>query len=105
MNTPYEDMQEFYEECIKGKYNITLEQCREICASPFKLFKKILNGERFISMRFKYFGTFNVSKRRVFYMKKNLIKSYQRGDTSEEVYLKTIKSIEDYEKIMEKSED
>lgn len=59
-------IEEFYE-TIKDKHNISLEECKLICNSPFKLVKEILNKGYLLPIRLKYFGIFAVSQIRLKY--------------------------------------
>lgn len=86
-------IKEFYEE-ISKEYNLSYEECREICTTPFKMLKEIMNTGAFLDVRFKYFGLFKVSKSRLKYNLKGLEEKYSKGQISEKKYLKRKKELE-----------
>lgn len=79
------------------KYNISLEECKLICSSPFKLAKEVLNRGLLKNIRFQYLGTFEVMKRRVKYSLQSLENNFKENKISEKRYLERKKVLENYE--------
>lgn len=79
------------------KYDITLEECKLICNSPFKFVKEILNSGILKNIRLQYFGVFEASSSRIKYSKKNLEESYNKGNISEKRYAMRKKLLDRYE--------
>lgn len=55
------DLIEEYYNSIKDQYpGLTLEQCKEIVSTPFKMVKESMETEELPTIRLKYLGTFVV---------------------------------------------
>ena len=66
-------VEEFYEE-IKNTYpDISLNEFRIICNSPFKFIKEIINRGVLKNVRLQYFGVFEVMPSRVKYSLKTFM--------------------------------
>lgn len=88
MGTTNNLIDEFYEELIEQGIEISKEECKQICESPFKMLKEAITGGTLKDIRLPYFGIFKVNKSRVKYSLKNLEKKFQEGLISEEKYNK-----------------
>jgi hypothetical protein len=89
-------IEEFYN--IEGKnYNISLEECKLICNSPFKFVKEIFSRGMLKNIRLQYFGVFEVSSSRVKYSSKTLEESYTKGLISEKRYKERKEILDKYE--------
>ena len=88
-------IEEFYN--AEGKdYNISLEECKLICNSPFKFVKEILGRGILKNIRLQYFGVFEVSSSRVKYSKKTLEENYNKGLISEKRYKERKETLNNY---------
>ena len=89
-------IEEFYQE--EGhKHSITLEECKLICSSPFKLVKEVFTRGLLKNIRLQYFAVFEIVPGRVKYSLKNLEESYAKGNISEERYNKRKLILSNYE--------
>ena len=93
----YNLIEQFHKE-EGSKYDITLEECKLICSSPFKLIKEVLSRGLLKNIRLQYFGTFEVLGRRVHYSLQSLERNYQENKISEKRYLEKKEILERYEK-------
>lgn len=90
-------VEEFYEE-IKNTYpDISLNEFRIICNSPFKFTKEVINRGTLKNVRLQYFGVFEVMPSRVKYSLKTLENNYKTGKITEERYNKRKEILERYE--------
>lgn len=90
-------VEEFYEE-IKNTYpDISLNEFRIICNSPFKFTKEVINRGTLKNVRLQYFGIFEVMPSRVKYSLKTLENNYKTGKIIEERYNKRKEILERYE--------
>lgn len=90
-------VEEFYEE-IKNTYpDISLNEFRIICNSPFKFTKEVINRGTLKNVRLQYFGVFEVMPSRVKYSLKTLENNYETGKITEERYNKRKEILERYE--------
>lgn len=90
-------VEEFYEE-IKNTYpDISLNEFRIICNSPFKFTKEVINRGTLKNVRLQYFGVFEVMPSRVKYSLKTLENNYKTGKIIEERYNKRKEILERYE--------
>lgn len=90
-------VEEFYEE-IKNTYpDISLNEFRIICNSPFKFTKEVINRGTLKNVRLQYFGIFEVMPSRVKYSLKTLENNYETGKITEERYNKRKEILERYE--------
>ena len=91
-------VEEFYEE-IKNTYpDISLNEFRIICNSPFKFIKEVINRGVLKNVRLQYFGVFEVMPSRVKYSLKTLENNYKTGKITEERYNKRKEILKAYEK-------
>lgn len=90
-------VEKFYEE-IKHEYNITIEECSDICNTPFKFIKNIMNSGVLKSIRLQYFGVFSVSSGKVKYTLENLKLKFNKGLLTEEEFIKRKNTLENYER-------
>ena len=91
-------VEEFYEE-IKNTYpDISLNEVRIICNSPFKFIKEVINRGVLKNVRLQYFGVFEVMPSRVKYSLKTLENNYETGKITEERYNKRKEILGNYEK-------
>lgn len=89
-------VEEFYEE-IKNTYpDISLNEFRIICNSPFKFTKEVINRGTLKNVRLQYFGVFEVMPSRVKYSLKTLENNYKTGKITEERYNKRKEILERY---------
>ena len=89
-------VEEFYEE-IKNTYpDISLNEFRIICNSPFKFTKEVINRGTLKNVRLQYFGIFEVMPSRVKYSLKTLENNYKTGKITEERYNKRKEILENY---------
>lgn len=86
-------IEDYYNE-IKNEYDISYEEFKLICTSPFKMLKESLNKHEFVDFRFKYLGTFTVSKNRIKYSLKSLDKKLSKGTISNKMYEERKKQLE-----------
>lgn len=76
-------IEEFYD-TVKDKYEISLEECKLICRTPFSMLKDIMNKGLLKDVRFQYLGTFTVSQKRLNYMleKRKIKNELEQNNTS-----------------------
>lgn len=89
------NIEEFYE-LVKGDYDLSYEEFKTICNTPFA-FIKDLSFKVLRDIRFKYFGIFKVSKSKVKYYKKGLKESHDKGNITEEYFTRRNNLLEEYE--------
>ena len=81
-------IEEFYEE-VKHIYpDLSINEFRLICNSPFKFTKEVINRGTLRNIRFQYFGVFEVMPSRVKYSLKTLEENYKSKKITEERYNK-----------------
>lgn len=89
-------IEEFYEE-VKHIYpNLSIDEFRLICNSPFKFTKQVINRGTLKNIRFQYFGVFEVMPSRVKYSLKTLEENFKNNKISEDRYLKRKAILERY---------
>ena len=96
MDSNLTNIQEYYDK-VGHKYDLDFEDFKNICLTPFKFIKEIMSSGVLKNIRLQYFGTFEVSKSRVFYSKKMLQSNYDKGVISEERYNRRLKVLNNYE--------
>lgn len=96
MDSNLTNIQEYYDK-VGHKYDIDFEHFKRICNTPFKFIKEVMSSGILKNIRLQYFGTFQVSKSRVFYSKKVLEKNFNEGKISKERYEKKLKVLNSYE--------
>ena len=91
-------IEEFYEE-VKHIYpDLSIDEFKIICNSPFKFTKQVINRGILKNIRFQYFGVFEIMSSRVKYSLKTLENNYKTGKITEERYNKRKEILEAYEK-------
>lgn len=91
-------IEEFYEE-VKHIYpDLSIDEFKIICNSPFKFTKQVINRGILKNIRFQYFGVFEVMPSRVKYSLKTLENNYKTDKITEERYNKRKEILEAYEK-------
>ena len=91
-------IEEFYEE-VKHIYpDLSINEFRLICNSPFKFTKEVINRGTLRNIRFQYFGVFEVMPSRVKYSLKTLEENYKSKKITEDRYNKRKEILEAYEK-------
>ena len=91
-------IEEFYEE-VKHIYpDLSINEFRLICNSPFKFTKQVINRGILKNIRFQYFGVFEVMPSRVKYSLKTLEENFKTNKITEERYNKRKEILEAYEK-------
>ena len=91
-------IEEFYEE-VKHIYpDLSIDEFRIICNSPFSFAKQIINRGTLKDIRFQYFGVFEVMSSRVKYSLKTLEENYKSKKITEDRYNKRKEILEAYEK-------
>ena len=89
-------IEEFYEE-VKHIYpNLSINEFRLICNSPFNFVKQVINRGVLKNIRFQYFGVFEVMSSRVKYSLKTLEENFKNNKISEDRYLKRKAILERY---------
>lgn len=90
------NVEEYWEE-VKDQYDVSFEEFKIICRSPFKFVKEVMSSGILKNIRLKYFGVFEVSKSRVNYCKKSLQKNYDKGLVSKKHYNKRMEILNNYD--------
>lgn len=94
-------LEEFYQG-VKDEFpDVSFEQIKEVCFGPWRFLKQEMESGNLPSVRFKYFGTFQVYKGRAKNMLYNLEKKFQNNKIEEDQYLKYKNMIEKYLKRIE----
>lgn len=90
-------IEEFYKEKKHLYPNISLDEFRVICNSPFKFTKEVINRGTLKNIRLQYFGVFEVMPSRVKYSLKTLIENFKSNKITKERYDKRKEILERYE--------
>ena len=89
-------IEEFYEE-VKHIYpDLSINEFRLICNSPFKFTKEVINRGTLRNIRFQYFGVFEVMPSRVKYSLKTLEENFKSKKITEDRYNKRKEILEKY---------
>lgn len=89
-------IQEFYEK-VKDQYpDITVEELKEICHSPWRYMKYTMENGSLDSFRMKYFGIFQVRIKRAEMMLKNLKTRFEANKIDHKEYFRYKEMIEKY---------
>ena len=89
-------IEEFYEE-VKHIYpDLSIDEFKIICNSPFSFAKQVINRGTLKNVRFQYFGVFEVMSSRVKYSLKTLEDNFKNNKISEDRYLKRKAILERY---------
>ena len=91
-------IEEFYEENKHIYPNLSINEFKLICNSPFKFTKEVINRGTLRNIRFQYFGVFEVMSSRVKYSLKTLEENYKSKKITEDRYNKRKEILEAYEK-------
>ena len=89
---------EFYEETKHLYPNLSINEYRIICNSPFSFVKQVINRGTLRNIRFQYFGVFEVMPSRVKYSLKTLEENFKTNKITEDRYNKRKEILEAYEK-------
>ena len=90
-------IEEFYEE-VKHIYpDLSIDEFKIICNSPFSFAKQVINRGILKNIRFQYFGVFEVMSSRVKYSLKTLEANFKANKITEDRYNKRKKILENYE--------
>lgn len=84
--SPREFILQFYREVVVGKWDISEEQCLDICRTPFAFLRKCMQSDYLFEVRFIYFGVFRVKPGRVKEAIRGLDKAFSEGKIEEENY-------------------
>jgi hypothetical protein len=87
---------EEYFELVKGEYDISFEEFKLACLSPFAFTKKVMSLGLLKDIRLQYFGVFKVSSGRVKYSKKAVTENFENGLISEERYNKRMNILNNF---------
>ena len=89
-------IEEFYEENKHIYPDLSIDEFKIICNSPFKFTKQVINRGILKNIRFQYFGVFEVMPSRVKYSLKTLENNYKTDKITEERYNKRKEILENY---------
>ena len=96
------DIQNYYKE-VKDKYsNITLQQFAEICNSPFRMVKEVMNNNCLKDIRLQYLGSFKVSSFRINSTIGKLKTLLENDKITQESFDKKLNIYNEYNKIKDK---
>ena len=87
---------EFYEETKHLYPNLSINEYRIICNSPFSFVKQVINRGTLRNIRFQYFGVFEVMPSRVKYSLKTLEENFKAKKITEDRYNKRKEILERY---------
>ena len=90
-------IKEFYEKTKHLYPNLSINEYRIICNSPFSFVKQVINRGTLRNIRFQYFGVFEVMPSRVKYSLKTLTENFKSNKITEERYNKRKEILERYE--------
>ena len=90
-------IEEFYEENKHIYPDLSINEFRLICNSPFKFTKEVINRGTLRNIRFQYFGVFEVMPSRVKYSLKTLEENFKSKKITEDRYNKRKTILESYE--------
>ena len=91
-------IREFYEKTKHLYPNLSINEYRIICNSPFSFVKQVINRGTLRNIRFQYFGVFEVMPSRVKYSLKTLEENFKAKKITEDRYNKRKEILEAYEK-------
>ena len=89
-------IEEFYEETKHLYPNLSVNEYRIICNSPFSFVKQVINRGTLRNIRFQYFGVFEVMPSRVKYSLKTLEENFKTKKITEDRYNKRKEILENY---------
>ena len=76
--------------------NVTLDQAKEICNSPWLFLKEEMESGELPEIRFKYFGTFQVYQGRAKNMLENLKERFRFNKVAKEEYFRIKNILENF---------
>lgn len=88
--------EEFYQQIREDYPDLTLEQVKDICNSPWLFLKRKMESGDLPTMRLKYFGTFQVYQGRAKNMLNSLNKRFKDNTIDHKQYFKLKKMIEKF---------
>ena len=91
-------IEEFYEENKHTYPDLSVNEFRIICNSPFSFAKQVINRGILKNIRFQYFGVFEVMPSRVKYSLKTLEENFKANKITKERYNKRKETLEKYGK-------
>ena len=91
-------IEEFYEENKHTYPDLSIDEFKIICNSPFSFAKQVINRGILKNIRFQYFGVFEVMPSRVKYSLKTLEENFKANKITEERYNKRKEILEKYGK-------
>ena len=89
-------IEEFYEENKHTYPDLSIDEFKIICNSPFSFAKQVINRGILKNIRFQYFGVFEVMPSRVKYSLKTLEENFKANKITEERYNKRKEILERY---------
>lgn len=78
------------------KDEISFEEFKKICTSPFTMVKRVMTSGVLKNIRLQYLGTFEINPHRVKHSKRKLIENYEAGLISEKRYLDRLATLNNY---------
>lgn len=91
-------IEDFYNDVVKDKYDVSFEQCKEICLGPWRFVRDVMKSGTLEKVRLKYFGLFLVRPGRVKHIKEKTKQNLKEGSITIEEYNNYIDNIDKYEK-------
>lgn len=99
------DIQDYYKQ-VKDKYpDISLKQFSDICNSPFKLVKEVMNNNNLKDIRLQYLGSFKVSSFRINKVVKSFTNRLDKGKITEDKFKQKTSIYNEYIEIKNKSKE
>ena len=90
-------IEEFYNKEKHLYPDLSLNEFKLICNSPFKFTKEVINRGTLKNVRLQYFGVFEVMPARVKYSLKTLEENYNTGKITSERYNRRKEILGNYE--------
>lgn len=90
-------IEKFYEQEKSFFPDLSLNEFKLICSSPFKFTKEVINRGTLKNVRLQYFGVFEVMPSRVKYSLKTIQENYETGKITKERYEKRKEILGNYE--------
>ena len=89
-------LEKFYQEHSNKYPDVDFERIKEVCFGPWRFLKQEMESGELPSVRFKYFGSFQVYKGRAENMLYNLKVKFDNEKITEDYYMKYKVMIENY---------
>lgn len=97
MKIEIEDLyKEFYDKEKDNYPDLDFKSMRDLIKTPWIFLKRSMEDGFLCSVRFKYFGVFNVYKGRVKFMRKRTEENFKKGYITEEKYKEYTKILDRY---------